>query len=40
MGSVEGILGDSAAIAGINGVDTGYSRAYYSGVPVELAKYG
>ena len=30
MGYSGGILGDSAEIAGINGVDTGYSRVYYS----------
>lgn len=30
MGYSRGILGDSAQIAGINGVDRVYSRAYYS----------
>ena len=40
MGISMGILRVGAQIARINAVDTGYSRAYYSGVPVELAKYG
>ena len=30
MGISMGILGAGAQIAGINAVDTGYSRAYYS----------